>query len=183
MNLENAKREKRLSEEMAAKRKEVISAFQYFYFPSRSTLVVNGLLSGLQSENPLVVRSTFDFMVSHMDIEIDDFIGKEEKVRLVEGALLTLRQRDFASIKKFFLWFAGHFDFDEEEDDIEEIDIENDPAVTCCTEAIKRILQRFRNIKPQSSGGSGIKKVESTFVTSLREIHTPIKILNTLFQD
>ena len=37
-------------------------------------------------------------------------IETEERIRLVEGSLLTLVNRDFASHKKFFSWFLAHLD-------------------------------------------------------------------------
>ena len=59
--------------------------------------MINALLSGLHDlEHNLVVRATFDFLSSHIPID-GDFIGDKERVRLMEGALLTLTKRDFAS--------------------------------------------------------------------------------------
>ena len=56
--------------------------------------MVNALLSGLHhKEENLVVRMTLDFLVSHIPID-SDFVEKEELVRLVEGALLSLTMRD-----------------------------------------------------------------------------------------
>ena len=71
---------------------------------------------------------TFDFMISHIEID-GDFIEKEERVRLVEGALLTLAIRDFASHKKFFSWFISHLY------DVETNVLKTDPAVESCIEA------------------------------------------------
>ena len=66
----------------------------YFYYPDRPNLVINALLSGLHNrDNILVIRATFDFMISHIKIE-GDFIKQEERVRLMEGALMTLINRD-----------------------------------------------------------------------------------------
>lgn len=55
----------------------------------------------------------------------------EEKIRLVEGALLTLKLKDFASLKKFFTWFCGHIDEDTPCS-------EDDPAITAVVPALKR---------------------------------------------
>jgi hypothetical protein len=120
-------------------RTQITRAFTYFYYPNRPNLVINALLSGLhdRKEN-LVVRATFDFMISHIKID-GDFIEKEERVRLVEGSLLTLTNRDFASHKKFFTWFIAHLD------DIETNVLKTDPAIESCIEAYKRILKRFQN--------------------------------------
>ena len=75
-------------------RKAIIRALLFFYYPNRPNLVVNALLSGLHhKEENLVVRMTLDFLVSHIPID-GDFVEKEELVRLVEGALLSLTMRD-----------------------------------------------------------------------------------------
>ena len=82
----------------------------YFYYPNRPNLVINALLSGLHNrDNILVIRATYDFMISHIKID-GDFIKQEERVRLMEGALMTLINRDFAMQKKFFTWFTSHLD-------------------------------------------------------------------------
>lgn len=36
--------------------------------------------------------------------------NSEELINIVEGALMTLVRKDFASLKKFFTWFQGHFE-------------------------------------------------------------------------
>ena len=84
-------------------------------------------MSGLHTrENNLVIRATFDFLNSHIEID-SDIIQEEERIRLVEGALLTLMIRDFASHKKFFNWFLAHLD-NYMENDVPA----NDPAVVSC---------------------------------------------------
>ena len=95
-------------------RETVMNSFLYFYYPNRPNLVVNAILSGLHTRSDnLVIRATFDFLISHIEID-SDFLEKEERVRLVEGTLLTLMVRDFASHKKFFNWFLAHLDDEEE---------------------------------------------------------------------
>ena len=103
-------------------RETVMNSFLYFYYPNRPNLVVNAILSGLHTRSDnLVIRATFDFLISHIEID-SDFLEKEERVRLVEGTLLTLMVRDFASHKKFFNWFLAHLD---DEDEVSK----DDPAV------------------------------------------------------
>lgn len=85
------------------------------------------------------MRATFDFLISHIPIE-RDFVSDEERVRLMEGALLTLIQKDFASMKKFFGWSYGHL-----EDEVSH----DDPAILSCIEAFKNILRRFTNLQMQ----------------------------------
>lgn len=89
-------------------------AFYYFYYPNKELLVNNALLAGLDIiDNTVYVnRATFDFLISHISL-CSDINSLEENVRLVEGALLTLKKRDFASLKKFFTWFQGHLEDDE----------------------------------------------------------------------
>ena len=120
-------------------RKLISNALQYFYYPNRPSLVINAILSGLHTrENNLVIRATFDFLISHVQID-SDFIEDEERVRLVEGSLLTLMMRDFASHRKFFSWFLAHLD------ELEGNVPATDPAVVSCIEAYKRILKRYEN--------------------------------------
>ncbi len=57
----------------------------------------------------------------------------------MEGALMTLVKKDFASLKKFFTWFQGHFDEDSEQ-------IKDDPSIRYVIPAIKRILQKFYKV-------------------------------------
>ena len=67
------------------------------------------------------------------NIKIDSkMIETEERIRLVEGSLLTLVNRDFASHKKFFNWFLAHLD------GYMDMDLEvppTDPAVVACVQA------------------------------------------------
>ena len=82
-------------------------AFFYFYYPNKEHMVINALLSGLDiidNREVYVNRATFDFLISHIQLT-SDINSHEENVRLIEGALLTLKKRDFASLKKFFTWF------------------------------------------------------------------------------
>jgi hypothetical protein len=52
-----------------------------------------------------------DFLCSHLPIT-SNTNQAEETINIVEGALMTLVKKDFASMKKFFNWFQGHFDDD-----------------------------------------------------------------------
>lgn len=77
-----------------------------------------------------VNRAVFDFLLSHMPIT-STINSHEESVNIVEGALMTLVKKDFASLKKFFTWFQGHF---EEDGDLV---IENDPSIQFVVPALK----------------------------------------------
>ena len=84
-----------LEESLEKEREKVLEAYQYFYYPNRANLVVNALLVGLSSfDDQLVRRATFDFLKSHIDIESLDFMSREEKVRLIEVALLNMKIND-----------------------------------------------------------------------------------------
>lgn len=74
----------------------------------------NALLSGLSTidQNVYVNRAVLDFLISHMSIN-GNVNSLEENIRIVEGALMTLIRKDFASLKKFFTWFQGHLEEDD----------------------------------------------------------------------
>ena len=69
----------------------------YFYYPNRSDLVLNAILSGLYDrDNNLAVRASFDFLITHVPINSDLLGSKEDRVKLMEASLLTLIKKDFA---------------------------------------------------------------------------------------
>ena len=128
-----------------------LEAYCYFYYPNREHLVINAILKGLSiqdnMDNPVYVnRATFDFLITHLPMTCD-LLSDEEKIRLLEAALLNLKLRDFASHKKFFAWFMGHLDDEEVEPPAD------DPAIKAIVPALKRIFLRFKNVRPQSTSG------------------------------
>lgn len=134
--------------------------------------MVNALLVGLSiiDNTNYVNRATFDFLISHLSLT-GDLLSDEEKIRLLEAALLNLKNRDFASHKKFFTWFQGHLDDDEVEPTTD------DPAIKAIVPAITRIFLRFRNVKPmQRQQGFVADQGKTVF-----EVHTPLQLLITLF--
>lgn len=56
---------------------------------------------------------------------------KEELINVVEGALMTLVKKDFASLKKFFTWFQGHF-----EDQNQTHQLKDDPSIQVVNPAL-----------------------------------------------
>lgn len=78
-------------------------------------------------------------MISHLLIN-GSYLDDEERISLVEGCLCTLPKKDFASLKKFFVWFQSHLS----EDDRPQKD---DPAIKACIEALRRILKLFLDLK------------------------------------
>ena len=110
-------------------RNKLYEALNHFYYPNRSNLVTNALLSGFHNlDNNLVVRATFDFLISHVPINSESLLSKD-RARLMEGALLTLIESNFANRQRFFLWSFQHLEsvFDREG--------KQDPAVQSCIEA------------------------------------------------
>jgi hypothetical protein len=141
------------------------NAFFYFYFPNKENLVINALLSGLDiiDQTVYVNRATFDFLISHVSL-ITDINTHEENVRLVEGALLTLKKRDFASLKKFFVWFQGHLE------DHETKPSKDDPAIRVAIPALQRLFKRFKHVKTVARSGFQTKVTAS----QQYDIFTPI---------
>ena len=151
-----------------------LEAYCYFYYPNREHLVINALTKGLSIsdnlDNPVYVnRATFDFLSTQLPITTKA-LSDEEKIRLLEAALLNLKLRDFASHKKFFTWFMGHLDDEEVEPS------DDDPAIRAIVPALKRIFERFKNVRPQSTSGYQLEQARYHF-----EIHTPVALLVTLF--
>jgi len=54
--------------------------------------------------------------------------------------MLTLPKKDFATQKKFFTWFLGHLEDDTNPQ-------EDDPAIIAAVEALKNILNNFKDLK------------------------------------
>lgn len=113
--------------------------------------MINAIVKGLSiqdnMDNPVYInRATFDFLISHVPMSTE-LLSDEEKIRLLESALLNLKLRDFASHKKFFTWFMGHLDDEEVEPP------DDDPAIKAIVPALKRIFLRFRNVRPISTSG------------------------------
>jgi len=54
--------------------------------------------------------------------------------------MLTLPKKDFATQKKFFTWFCGHLEDDNNP-------LEEDPAIVAAVAALKIILNKFKDIK------------------------------------
>jgi hypothetical protein len=122
---------------------ESLEAYYFFYYPNKEKLVNNALLAGLSivSQDVYVNRAVFDFLLSHMAI-IGNFNNEEESINIVEGALMTLVKKDFASLKKFFTWFQGHF-----EEDTDLMPIRDDPSIRFVIPALKRIFFKFQKVQ------------------------------------
>lgn len=103
----------------------------------KEKLCINSLLAGLADTSVYVNRGVLDFLISHIP-----FTGRVnsdlENVKLVEGALQTLNRKDFAFIKKFFIWVYGHID----EDEGEHID-QSDPVIRILVPALKCVFKKY----------------------------------------
>jgi hypothetical protein len=73
----------------------------YFYYPNKTKLVINALISGLSIEESQVYvnRGTLDFMISHMPIH-SEINCITERIRLTEQATLAYTKKDFATLNK-----------------------------------------------------------------------------------
>ena len=105
-------------------------------------MVKNAILAGLSTTNnqPVYVnRATLDFLITHMPIT-SDLNTEEEAVAIMEGALMTLVKKDFASLKKFFNWFLDHLV------DSEVKPMRSDPAIRFVCPALKSIFKKFLKV-------------------------------------
>ena len=114
----------------------------YFYFPNKSTLVLNALIAGLsvQDSQVYVNRATLDFMISHMPIN-SEINSTVENIKLVECATIAYLMKDFASQNKISNWLFGHID--EEQDEVEA----NDPAIITIVESQKNLFKKLMDPK------------------------------------
>jgi hypothetical protein len=96
----------------------------------------------------------------------------EENIRIVEAALLTTKNKDHNTQKKFLSWFCGPID---EESDLP-VEKAN-PAVQAVVPALKRILKRFHHVTIKQKSGF------ATFGAGAHSFdqNTPMEILCTLF--
>ena len=128
------------SEEDFKRLEEKFTLDDYFslYYPMKDRLCINSLLAGLADSSVYVNRGVLDFLISH--IPFTGRVNTEiENVKLVEGALYTLHRKDFAFIKKFFIWVLGHIDDDGEETDLDP----SDPVIRILVPALKLVFKKY----------------------------------------
>jgi hypothetical protein len=113
-----------------------VDDYFYFYYPLKEKLCINSLLSGLADSSVYVNRGVLDFLISHAPIT-GNINTLSERVRLTEGALISLYKRDFAFLKKFFTWTLGHLD--EEEPKL----YSEDPAIQTLVPALQCMLNKY----------------------------------------
>ena len=132
---------KKEHEENMKQRMELHDYF-FFYYPNKSKLVINALMSGLSIVEPQVYvnRATLDFMISHMAINTE-INSITENVRLVECATLAYTKKDFATLNKISNWLFGHLDEDEDECD------SRDPTIITIVESQKNLFRQSMDVK------------------------------------
>lgn len=152
------------------------------YYPMKEKLCINSLLAGLADGSVYVNRGVLDFLISHIP-----FTGRVnsdlENVKLVEGALQTLNRRDFAFIKKFFIWVLGHID-----DDVEQANLdESDPVIRILVPALKCVFKKYLDkneiskMMPKDQnkpGGAGAAQQQSQF-----PYHIPVLLTQQVLGD
>lgn len=122
----------------------------YFYYPNKTKLVINALISGLSIKDPQVYvnRGTLDFLISHMPINgCVNSIG--ENIRLVENVTQAYTKKDFATLNKIQNWLFEHLD-EEEDQDINP----KDPTIVCIVESQKLLFRKsmvVSNIKSSNA--------------------------------
>lgn len=98
---------------------EDLENYFYFYFPNKSQVVINAIITGLSNEeSKLVNRATLDFLVSHMPLN-SEINSIKENIRLTEHAIQLYTQRglgDFAVLAKITNWLFEHIEEDEIDD-------------------------------------------------------------------
>ena len=109
----------------------------YFFYPSKSKLVINSLLVGMEDTSLQVKRGVMDFLLSHMPIT-GIVNSLDERIKLVEQALIVVQKKDFAFLKKFFTWFNSHI----EDEDVKAVD-SRDPAIETLIPALKNLFKAF----------------------------------------
>ena len=121
----------------------------YFFYPNKSKLVINALISGLSIAEPQVYvnRSTLDFLISHMPVNAN-INSIQENIKLVECASLAYTKKDFATLNKIQNWLFEHLD-----EDLDEID-PKDPTIITIVESQKNLFRKSMDVKYIQKGSS-----------------------------
>ena len=137
-----AKDPHKLKKEEEMKERMELHDYFYFYYPNKTKLVINALMSGLSiAESQVYVnRATLDFMISHMPIN-SEINSIAENVRLVECATLAYTKKDFATLNKISNWLFGHLDEDEEDCN------PKDPTIITIVESQKNLFRQSMDVK------------------------------------
>ena len=145
-----------------------MQAYFYFYYPNKEQLMTNAVLAGLQTSDsqPVYVnRAVMDFLISHLPIT-GDMCTDEEKIVIVEGCLITLLKKDFATLKKFSTWFQNHL----EDEDVKPQ--KDDPAIRTSIPALQRIFKKY--LKVQEVSKSDMQSGDMGQINTVPTVWTPI---------
>lgn len=76
------------------------------YYPNKSSLIVNAIVSCLEDENSLVQRNALDFMYTHLKLSFDYF-SDQEKMIFVEAVLYLLYRKELSLTRRVYSWLFG----------------------------------------------------------------------------
>lgn len=76
------------------------------FYPNKSSLVVNAVLSCLEDENTLVQRNALDFMYSHLKLGFEYFTDNEKMI-FVEAVLYLLYRKELSLTRRVYSWLFG----------------------------------------------------------------------------
>ncbi|EAR92823.2 dopey, amine-terminal domain protein (macronuclear) [Tetrahymena thermophila SB210] len=81
------------------------------FYPNKSNLIINALLSVLQDENILTRKFGLDYITSHFPIE-EDILSDTDKQLLVQQCLYQFHLNEFTVMRKINIWLFGPPDND-----------------------------------------------------------------------
>ncbi|KAL4472004.1 hypothetical protein ABPG72_018506 [Tetrahymena utriculariae] len=81
------------------------------FYPNKSNLIINALLSVLQDENILTRKFGLDYITSHFPIE-EDILSDTDKQLLVQQCLFQFHLNEYTVMRKINIWLFGPPDVD-----------------------------------------------------------------------
>ncbi|KAL4450958.1 hypothetical protein ABPG74_021280 [Tetrahymena malaccensis] len=81
------------------------------FYPNKSNLIINALLSVLQDENVLTRKFGLDYIISHFPIE-EDILSDTDKQLLVQQCLYQFHLNEYTVMRKINIWLFGPPDVD-----------------------------------------------------------------------
>lgn len=110
-----------------------------FYYPHKTTLVVNTIINCFEDENIFNQRLAFDFINTHLQIE-GKLLSRNEKETLAEAGLYTILKKNETLFRRLNAWL---FDFLQGNKELKEIQIgkEQQDILDVITCSIQRLLK------------------------------------------
>lgn len=121
--------------------------YYYFYYPLKSKLVINALISSMMDPSVYVNRMVLDFINTHLGIH-SGILRIEENSILVESALNLITKKDFACLKKFSNWLLSHL---EDEEITSDFNFDDDKAIEAIVPALISIFSERPNDAKKSN--------------------------------